>query len=83
MYATRTQILKRALIFSSLNEAELVELSKLTIERSFKSSEFVFWEGDAPHWFYIAAEGRIKVLKHSSLGKEFIIAFFGHGEMFG
>ena len=25
----------------------------------------------------------MKVLKHSSLGKEFIIAFFGAGEMFG
>ena len=25
----------------------------------------------------------MKVLKHSSLGKEFIIAFFGPGEMFG
>ena len=29
------------------------------------------------------AEGRVKVVKHSSSGKEFIIAFFGPGEMFG
>ena len=83
MYANRSQILKRSLIFSSLNEDELVELSKLAIERSFKSGEFVFWEGDASDWFYIVVEGRIKVLKHSSLGKEFIIAFFGPDEMFG
>lgn len=83
MYANRSQILKRSLIFSSLNEDELVELSKLAIERSFKSGEFVFWEGDAPDWFYIVVEGRIKVIKHSSLGKEFIIAFFGPDEMFG
>lgn len=34
-------------------------------------------------WFYIVAEGRVKILKHSSLGKEFVIAFFGPGEMFG
>ena len=45
--------------------------------------EFIFWDGDAPEWFYIIAEGRVKVVKHSSLGKEFIIAFFGSGEMFG
>ena len=83
LYMSRVQILKRLLIFSSLNDGELGELSKLAVERSFKSGEFVFWEGDAPDWLYIVAEGRIKVVKHSSLGKEFIIAFFDPGEMFG
>ena len=83
IYITKSQILKRSLIFSSLDENELAELSELAIERSFKSNEFVFWEGDAPDWFYIVIEGRIKVLKHASSGKEFIIAFFDTGEMFG
>ncbi len=82
-YAARAEILKQSLIFSSLNKDELAELSKLTIERSFKPNEFVFWEGDAPGYFYVVAEGRIKVLKYSSSGKEFIIAFFSPGEMFG
>ncbi len=82
-YADRARILKRSLIFSSLNEDELIELSKLAIERSFMSGEYVFWEGDAPDWFYVVADGRVKVAKHSSLGKEFIIAFFDPGEMFG
>ena len=83
IYVTKSQILKRSLIFSSLDEDELAELSGLAIERSFESNEFVFWEGDAPDWFYIVIEGRIKVLKHASSGKEFIIAFFDTGEMFG
>jgi len=79
----RTEILKQSLIFSSLNNDELTELSKLAIERSFRPDEFVFWEGDDPDYFYIVVEGRIKIIKHSSSGKEFIIAFFGPGEMFG
>ena len=83
MRAAKVEVLKRALIFSSLNESELTELSKLTIERMFEPGEFVFWEEDSPDWFYIVAEGRIKVLKHSSSGKELIIAFFGPEEMFG
>jgi len=66
-----------------LNADELAELASLAIERGFMPGEFVFWDGDAPDWFYMVAEGRIKVLKHSSTGKEFIIAFFGPGEMFG
>lgn len=79
----RGKILRQSLIFSGLNEDELAELSKLAIERSFKPEEFVFWEGDAPDYFYVVIEGRIKVIKYSSSGKEFIIAFFGPGEMFG
>ncbi|MCK4698366.1 MAG: Crp/Fnr family transcriptional regulator, partial [Dehalococcoidia bacterium] len=62
---------------------ELAELAGLAARRSFVQGEFVFWEGDAPDSFYIVIEGRVKVLKHSSLGKEFIIAFFGPGEIFG
>jgi len=79
----KAQILRSSSIFSSLNDDELSELADLTIERSFMSNEFIFWDGDTPEWFYIVAEGKVKVLKHSSLGKEFIIAFFGPGEMFG
>ena len=83
IHADRAQILRKSLVFSTLREDELAELSQFVIERSFEPGEFVFWEGDTPDWFYIVDEGSIKVLKHSSLGKEFIIAFFGLGEMFG
>ena len=79
----KTQILGHSFIFSSLNDDELGELADLAIERSFAPNEFIFWDGDAPEWFYIVAEGKVKVLKYSSSGKEFIIAFFGPGEMFG
>lgn len=82
-YTTRAEILKKSLIFSSLKEDELDELSQLAIERNYKPDDFIFWEEDPPDYFYIIIEGRIKVLKYSSSGKEFIIAFFGPGEMFG
>ncbi len=79
----KAPVLKVSFIFSSLNDNELTELADLAVERSFASNEFIFLDGDAPEWFYIVAEGKVKVLKHSSLGREFIIAFFGSGEMFG
>ncbi|MEE8470580.1 MAG: Crp/Fnr family transcriptional regulator [Dehalococcoidia bacterium] len=75
--------MKKSLIFSSLDDDELTELCDITFEHSFDPGEFVFWDGDDPDWFYIVAEGKIKVLKHSSSGRDFIIAFFGPGEMFG
>lgn len=79
----KAEVLQRTSIFSGLDDDELSGLSALAIERSFARGEAIFWEGDAPDWFYIITEGKVKVIKHSSLGKEFIVAFFGPGEMFG
>ena len=79
----KAQILKNSSIFSGLNDDELGELAKLATERNFTASEFIFWDGDEPEWFNIIARGQVKVFKHSSQGREFIIAFFGPGEMLG
>lgn len=79
----KAEVVKQSFIFSKLSDDELTKLAGLTVERSFTAGEFIFWEGDVPEWFYIVAEGQVKALKHSSSGKEFIIAFFGPGEIFG
>jgi len=77
------QVLKNTPIFSGLDDGELSSLSNIAIERSFEMDEFVFWEDGAPEWFYVVADGRIKVIKHSTSGKDLIVAFFNHGEIFG
>jgi len=79
----KERTLSKSTIFSGLNEEELAELATLTRQHSYLAGEFIFWEGDPPHRFFIVASGRVKVVKHSSLGKEFVLAFFGQGEMFG
>ena len=79
----RAELLKRALIFSSLSDDELEKVARPASERSYGTGEYIFWEGDSADYFYFIMEGRIKVLKHSSTGKEVIIAFFTPGEMFG
>jgi CRP/FNR family transcriptional regulator len=78
-----TAALKKSLVFSGLSDAELAGLSRLAVARRLEAGQYAFWEGDTPDYFYILISGRIKVLKHSSQGKEVIIAFFGPGEMFG
>lgn len=80
---SKVQVLKRSPIFSGLSDDELTALADLAAEYSFPPDEFVFWDGDPPDRFYIIAQGGVKVVKHSSQGREFIIAFFGPGEMFG
>jgi len=75
-HSEKAQVLKRSSIFSALSDDELGELAALATEHSYGANEFIFWDGDAPEWFYVVADGNVKVLKHSSQGKEFIIAFF-------
>jgi len=82
-HSGKAQILRDSSVFSSLNDDGLGELANLAIGHNFRANEFIFWDGDTPEWFYIVAGGKVKVLKHSSLAKEFIIAFFSPGEMFG
>ncbi|MBI4267935.1 MAG: Crp/Fnr family transcriptional regulator [Chloroflexi bacterium] len=79
----KSEVLKNALIFSSLNDKELAEIAERAVERSFRAGEFVFWEDDPPDYFYVLLEGNVKVVKHSSSGKDFVVAFFSPGDMFG
>ena len=79
----KCQVLSRSAIFSGLGDEETTALADLATEYRFTPGETVFWEGDGPERFYVIAEGNVKVMKHSSQGKEFIVAFFGPGEMFG
>ena len=81
--SNKEEALKRTVLFSNLSQSELGELAKLTSERSYEVGEYVFWEGDSGDYLYTVGEGRIKVSKLSSQGKEVIIAFFSPGEMFG
>ena len=57
----KAQILKHSPIFSSLDEDERGELAQLTIERTFSLNDFILWEGDAPEWFYVVAEGVVRL----------------------
>ncbi|MEE8418658.1 MAG: Crp/Fnr family transcriptional regulator [Dehalococcoidales bacterium] len=75
--------MKQTPIFSGLNDDELDKLAAVAAERNFKAGEFIFWDGDDPAWLYIVAEGKVKIFKNSSAGKEFIFAFFDSGETFG
>jgi CRP/FNR family transcriptional regulator len=81
--AEKVKIIRHSPIFMSLADAELTGLAKITTERRFNPGEIIFFEGDTPEWFYIVAEGRVKAFKQSSSGKEFTIAFFSPGEIFG
>ena len=77
------RLLKDTSLFAALNDEELAILAALTAERRYANGEPIFWEGDSPDWLYIVGEGRVKVAKYTSSGKELIVAIFNSSSAFG
>ncbi len=75
--------LKKSEIFSSLKEEELKLISKLFEKVTYKNNESIFVEGDPSDKFYLVAEGSVKVLKHTMMGKDIILEMMSPGDIFG
>lgn len=75
--------LKKIPIFSSLNDDELKEIQPYLIIERIKKKQKIFSEGDAPDWFYILTEGKVKITKLSHDGREIIIELISPPDFFG
>ncbi len=75
--------LKKWRIFSDLDQQQCGRLSQSMMERHVKRGNFVFIEGEVLEHFYVVTEGRVKILRHSASGKDFIMAFSGPGDIVG
>jgi len=76
-------LLKQSPVFAALDDQELQALSALAREKVLVADQNIFWEGDPSDWFFIISQGKVKVFKSASSGKEITLAFFGPGEIFG
>ncbi len=79
----RLQVLKKSNFFSAVPDATQKEISRLFIEERYERDDYIFFEGDAPEWFHIVKEGKIKLVKHSDTGKDVILQVYVPGDMFG
>jgi len=77
------EILKNSEIFSLLTEQEIKEISPLFEKITFSNNEVIFSEGDPSDKFYIVAEGNVKILKHTMMGKDIILEIMSPGDIFG
>jgi CRP/FNR family transcriptional regulator len=75
--------LKKSEIFSSLKEEELKIISKLFEKVTYKNNENIFVEGDPSDRFYLVADGSVKILKHTMMGKDIILEMMSPGDIFG
>lgn len=82
-YDRIVNILGRSPIFSHLSKQQLEELSKSAKFQHIEAGQFLFLESEVLDYFCIVAEGRFKILKHSTSGRDFIVTFNGPGDLLG
>jgi CRP/FNR family transcriptional regulator len=70
-------------LFNGLPPDQLEAIKNIAIEKQINKGEMVVSEGDEGRGFFIIAEGRIKVFKVSTEGKEQILHIFEPGQPFG
>ncbi len=70
-------------LFEGLPDEEILQLSAIAAERTFRRGESIFMEGDEGQGFHVVLSGRVKVFKLSMEGKEQTLHLFGPGEPFG
>ncbi|QOX79754.1 Crp/Fnr family transcriptional regulator [Trichlorobacter lovleyi] len=75
-------LLKKSLLFSGLNDADLASLAAITVRRSFAKGETLFSEGDEATGFYLLVEGHLKLCRVSPDGREKVLHFVRPGETF-
>ena len=61
----------------------MVAIRKIALEKEFNKGEIIFSEGDEGNGFFVIVEGRVKIFKVSTEGKEQILHIFGPGQPFG
>jgi CRP/FNR family transcriptional regulator len=77
------ETLKKSQIFSCLTDTEVKLVSRFFEKLNYKNNAHIFMEGDPSDWFYIVANGEVKILKHTLAGKDIILEIMSPGDMFG
>jgi CRP/FNR family transcriptional regulator len=70
-------------VFAPLPLREVNALGAVAAEAVLRSREYVFMEGDPALWLCIVRSGRVRIVRHSRVGKDVVLELLGPGEIFG
>ncbi len=77
------EVLRAVPFFAGLNQNQLETVQRVSEIQHFPKDAILFREGDRGNALYVVLSGRVKVVKLADDGREFILASFGPGELFG
>ncbi|ANY68970.1 hypothetical protein BBD42_22640 [Paenibacillus sp. BIHB 4019] len=75
-----TQTVCNTFCFSQTGFEKLKEIMYI---HHIPSGNHIFWEGDADDKLYYIMEGRVKLIKHNTEGKEFVFSQYQEGDIVG
>jgi CRP/FNR family transcriptional regulator len=70
-------------LFNGLPDDQLDAIRQIAVEKHYNKGQTIFSEGDETTGLFVVIDGRIKIYKVSSEGKEQILHIFETGESFG
>lgn len=70
-------------LFNGLPAEQLDAIRHIAVEKRFNKGQTIFSEGDKTTGFFVIVDGRVKIYKVSSEGKEQILHIFEAGQSFG
>ena len=76
-------VLRQAPLFSALDDEAAAALRSSMSENRLRRGEVLFHEGDPGDKLYIVTDGKVKLGRTSSDGRENLLAILGPGQMFG
>ena len=70
-------------IFQEIDQNSLIEVSKITTERSYPKGSMIILEEEYGDKLFIIQSGTVKITRVNDEGKEVILALLGSSEIFG
>ena len=70
-------------LFNGLPADQLSAIRQIAVEKHYNKGQTIFSEGDETTGLFVVVDGRIKIYKVSSEGKEQILHIFEAGQSFG
>lgn len=70
-------------LFNGLPADQLSAIRQIAVEKQYNKGQTIFSEGDETTGLFVVVDGRIKIYKVSSEGKEQILHIFEAGQSFG
>lgn len=70
-------------IFNNLNYEEMMEIARITSEKTYEKGEMIYIAGDKGKKLYVIHQGKVKIARLSESGKEQVIRVLGSGEFMG
>ncbi len=70
-------------IFSNLTYEEMMEVARITREKTFEKGEMIYMAGDKGEKLYVIHSGKVKITRFTDSGKEQVIRVLGPGDFMG